>query len=108
MDNGYYFKRRQRAYLINHYRYDVNTRPENYFFSLLLMFKPWRKIEDLKNGCDTYAESFHKVKLHLVEALQYHEKLEELQKAFETAKQLLQEHLDNLKKQNMSHRCSKY
>jgi len=64
------------------------------------MFKPWRKIEDLKNGCDTYAKSFHKVKLHLAEALQYHKKLEELQKAFETAKQLLQEHLDNLEKQN--------
>jgi len=44
----------------------------------------------------------HKIKLHLTEALQYHEKLEELQKVFETAKQLLQEHLDNLKKQNMS------
>jgi len=70
--------------------------------SLLLMFKPWRKIEDLKNECDTYAESFHKIKLHLTKALQYHEKLEELQKAFETAKQLLQEHLNNLEKQNSS------
>jgi len=54
------------------------------------MFQPWRKIEELKNGCDNYAESFHKIKLHLVKALQYHEKMEELQKAFETAKQLLQ------------------
>jgi len=36
-----------------------------------------RKIEELKNGYDTYAASFHEVKLHLVEALQY-EKLEEL------------------------------
>jgi len=50
----------------------------------------------------SYAESFHKLKLHLAKALQYHETLEELQKAFETAKQLLQEHLDNVKKQNMS------
>jgi len=66
------------------------------------MFKPWRKIEALKNECDTYAESFHKVKLHLKKALQYHEKLEELLKAFETAKQLLQEHLKDLEKQNMS------
>jgi len=101
MDNGCYLKRQQRAYLINHYRYDINTRSKNYFFSLLFMFKPWRKIEDLKNRCDTYAESFHKVK-HFTEALQYHEKLEKLQKAFETAKQLLQQHLDNLEKQNMS------
>jgi len=50
MDNGYYVKRRQRGYLINHYRYDINTWPEKYFFSLLLMFQPWRKIEELKNG----------------------------------------------------------
>jgi len=46
------------------------------------MFQPWRKIEELKNGYDTYAASFHEVKLHLAEALQYHENLEELQKAF--------------------------
>ncbi|XP_029161301.1 uncharacterized protein LOC114933034 [Nylanderia fulva] len=34
-------------------------------------------------------------KLHLKEALQYHERLEELQKAFETAKQLVQQCLDD-------------
>jgi len=102
MDNGYYLKQRKREYLINHYRYDVNTWPEKYFFSLLLMFQPWWKIEELKNGYDTYAASFHEVKLHLAEALQYHEKLEELQKAFENAKQLLQEYLDDLGKQHVS------
>ena len=63
---------------------------EKYFFSLLLIFnsyiKPWRKIQDLKNGYDTYAESFHNDKLHLEEALKYDEKLEELKNAFETAK----------------------
>jgi len=95
IDNGKYLKRRQRGYLIDHYKVNVNTQPENYFFSLLLMFKPWRKLEDLRNGDDTYAESFHKEKLHLVEALRYHEKLEELQKAFETAKQLVQQCLDD-------------
>jgi len=62
--------------IINH-RYDVNTWPEKYFFLLLLMFQPWRKIEELKNGYDTYAASFHEVKLHLAKTLQY-EKLEEL------------------------------
>ena len=40
INNGYYLKRRQRECLINHYRYDVNTQPEKYFFSLFLMFKP--------------------------------------------------------------------
>jgi len=42
------------------------------------MFKSWRKLEDLRDNCDTYAKSFHKVKLHFTKALQYHEKLEEL------------------------------
>jgi len=101
IDNDKYLKRRQRGYLINHYKFNVDTQPENYFFSLLLMFKPWRKLEDLKNGEDTYAESFQKEKLHLVEALRYHEKLEELQKVFETAKQLVQQCLDDdLQKQS--------
>jgi len=82
IDGDYYPKRRQRGHLINHYKYNVNAQPEKYFFSLLLMFQPWRKLEALRNECDTYAESFHKIKLHHVEALQYHEKLEELRKAF--------------------------
>ncbi|KAL6418255.1 hypothetical protein ACFW04_012241 [Cataglyphis niger] len=91
-----------RGYFINHYKYDVNTQPENYFFSLLLMFQPWRKLEDFINECDTYAELFHKVKLHLVEALQYHERLKKLQKAFETAKELIQQCLDDdLQKQQL-------
>ncbi|XP_018361467.1 PREDICTED: uncharacterized protein LOC108760158 [Trachymyrmex cornetzi] len=102
MSNGYYLKRRQRECLINHYRYDVNTQPENYFFSLLLMFKPWRKIQDLKNGYDTYAESFHNNELYLEKALEYHEKSEESKNALEIAKQLLQQHLDDLEKQNTS------
>jgi len=102
MDNGYYLKRRKQGYLINHYKYDVNTWPEKYFFLLLLMFQPWRKIEELQNGYDTYIASFHKVKLHLVETLQYHEKLKELQKTFENATQLLQEYLDDLEKQHVS------
>jgi len=85
IDNNHYLKRRQRGCLINHYKYNVNNRPEEYFFSLLLMFKPWRKLEDLLDNCDTYAESFYEVKLHFTKTLQYHEKLEKLKKSFETA-----------------------
>jgi len=39
IDNNHCIKRRQHRCLINHYRYNVN-KPENYFFSSLLMFKP--------------------------------------------------------------------
>jgi len=97
IDKNHYLKRRQRGCLINHYKYNVNTRPEEYFFSLLLMFKPWRNLGELKN-CDTYAQSFQEVKLHLTEALQYHEKVQELQKAFETAKELVQQIDEELQK----------
>jgi len=58
-----------------------------------------RKIKELKNGYNTYTASFHQIKLHF-EALQYHEKLEK--KAFESAKQLLQEYLNDLEKQRVS------
>lgn len=35
INNGYYLKRRQRGYLINHYKYDINAQSENYFYSCL-------------------------------------------------------------------------
>jgi len=63
----------------------------SFFFYYFSYFNHGEK-EEVKNGCDTYAKSFHMV--HLVKALQYHEKMEELQKAFKIAKQLLQQHVD--------------
>ncbi|XP_070518832.1 ATP-dependent DNA helicase PIF1-like [Cardiocondyla obscurior] len=62
IDSKHFLKRRRCACLINHYKYNVETQSEDYFFSLLLMFKPWRNLDDLKNNCDTYAEAFEKAK----------------------------------------------
>ncbi|XP_071574634.1 uncharacterized protein [Temnothorax nylanderi] len=53
-------------------------------------------------AADTLLESFHKGKLDLEKALDYREKSEEFQKAFETAKQLVQQRLDDLEKQHES------
>ncbi|KAL6419330.1 hypothetical protein ACFW04_013914 [Cataglyphis niger] len=64
IDNHYPHRPNKLENMVNHYRYDVNTQSENYFFSLLLMFQSWQKL-DLRNECNTYAESFHKIKLHL-------------------------------------------
>jgi len=36
MDNDYYLKRQQCAYLINYYRYDVNTGPKIISFRYFL------------------------------------------------------------------------
>lgn len=68
-----YLKRRTRGYLINHYRYNVSTHPENYFYSLLLLFQPWRDTEELKNGYETYTESFQYQQTMLDQATDYHE-----------------------------------
>jgi len=46
---------------------------------------------------DTYAESFHKIKLHLVKA-----KNRRIEKTFEDAKQLLQQRLEEIEKPNVS------
>ena len=66
------------------------------------MFQPWRKLEDLKNGCYTYTESFDKIKSDLTEILEYHEKLEEYKKAFEAVKELVEQNLDEAQKKQES------
>lgn len=54
-----YLRKRKTPYLINHYNYNVNTMPENYYHSLLLLFKPWRRNEDLlPPNVETYEEAF--------------------------------------------------
>lgn len=45
---------RQNPYLINHSKFNQSFQkkkePGSYYHSLLLLFKPWREIEDLKCG----------------------------------------------------------
>jgi len=41
-----YLTKRKRGYLINHCKYNVHTQPERYYFSLLLLFQPWRDISE--------------------------------------------------------------
>ncbi|XP_014299180.2 uncharacterized protein LOC103578710 [Microplitis demolitor] len=85
-----YLKRRLRGYLINHYRYNVANQPENYFYSLLLLFQPWRDTEELKNGFNTYTESF-KFQQHMLEqANLYHEYNEDFQKGLDYIKNVIE------------------
>ena len=44
---GGFLKKRERPYLINHYKYSVSEEPEKYYYALLLLFKPWRDCESL-------------------------------------------------------------
>ncbi|XP_074111642.1 uncharacterized protein LOC141535587 [Cotesia typhae] len=77
---GLFLKKRLRGYLINHFRYNIANRPEDYFYSLLLLFQPWRNTDELKNGFETYTESFTHQQYMLQQANDYHEYNEEIEK----------------------------
>ena len=83
-DNDYYeigkklyLKKRKRAYLINHYRYNVDLELEKYYFALLLLFKRWRDICELKREANDYRTEFLTVQSQLKMATEYHEQLQE-------------------------------
>ncbi|CAK1598246.1 unnamed protein product [Parnassius mnemosyne] len=81
-----FLKRRSRSYLLNHYRYNVANQPENYFFSLLLLFQPWRDTDELKNGYQSYTESFMNQQSMLEQIKEYHEYNEDFQKELDYIK----------------------
>ena len=100
-DRNIFLKKRKRACLVNHYKYKVNINREKYYYSLLLLFKPWRNFEDLKNGYATYAESFESLENTLPEAIKkYQDKLTEIEKAFEIAKDLVQDKIKECEEEN--------
>lgn len=90
LGDSLYIKKRKRGYLINHYKYKADTQPEYYYFSLLLLFHPWRDTNELKNGCDTFAEAFLSLNSELTEALQYHERITEILKALDNVKEQIE------------------
>ncbi|MGH0119492.1 UNVERIFIED_CONTAM: hypothetical protein FKN15_007693 [Acipenser sinensis] len=50
-----YLKKRTKSYLINHYCYSVHDSPQSYFYTILLLFKPWRLTDELlPEGCSSY------------------------------------------------------
>ncbi|XP_026826365.1 uncharacterized protein LOC113562157 [Ooceraea biroi] len=100
-----YLRKRKRGYLINHYEYNVHTQPERYYFSLLLLFQPWRDISELKNECDRYAETFSLVQFKLKDALQYHEKITVIQQGIDNIKELIQEKISEIRKDEEENYC---
>ena len=59
---GGFLKKRQQPYLINHYKYSANEEPEKYYYSLLLLFKPWRDCKTLVSAGQTCSEAFQAFK----------------------------------------------
>ena len=76
---GGFLKKRQRPYLINHYRYSINEEPEKYYYSLLLLFKPWRDCEILMGTNETYTIAFNTFKAESTDAVNYHNRLQQHQ-----------------------------
>ena len=44
---GHFLKKRSHPYLVNHFRYNPNQDAEKYFYSILLLFKPWRQCDSV-------------------------------------------------------------
>ena len=69
------------AYLLKHFKYNPEQEPEKYFFSMLLLFKPWRESHSLKGDNSSYTEAFNNCKQELMDGNEYHEQLTRLQEA---------------------------
>lgn len=78
-----FLRMRKNPYLINHFRFNVRKEPESYYHSLLLLFLPWLFLDDLKCGMDTYENAFLSCNEDLIHLMQYHEKLQEIERARE-------------------------
>ena len=59
------------------------------------IFKPWRKTDELKNGFNTYAETFLSLEAQLTEAVQYHERMTDMQEARDHIKQEIEKNVLN-------------
>ncbi|XP_031785938.1 uncharacterized protein LOC116417348 [Nasonia vitripennis] len=94
MSNGLYCKKRKKPYLINHYQFNPNNQLEAYYHALLLLFKPWRDLDELKGSDGTYCESFKKQQHELAQAMKYHDKCTIIQEAMDNMNKLIQNQLE--------------
>ena len=92
---GGFLKKRQRCYLVNHYKYNAEQEPEKYYYSLLLLFKPWRNSESLMGESESYLLEFEKCKDDLIGAVDYHNRLQKMQRS----DQAVREQIDKRRKE---------
>ena len=88
---GRYLKKRQKPYLLNFFKYSPEQEPEKYFYSMLLLFKPWRASDSLMGDKTTYTESFNSCKDELIEFTKYQEQLSQLLEADTKVRELIGE-----------------
>lgn len=86
-----YLKERDRPYLIKHPKYNLQLEPEKYFHSLLMLFKLWRDETELLEGFITYFEAFLHFRDVIESVVNYHERLQYLQKSKDDLNTLIDE-----------------
>ncbi|KAG5338559.1 PIF1 helicase, partial [Acromyrmex heyeri] len=64
-DSDSIVKKRKKCYLINHYRFNVKTESKKYFYSLLLLFKSWKDLSEIR---DTLDQNIHLKKATAISA----------------------------------------
>ena len=70
-----HIRKRSKPALISHMRYDKMLQPENYYRNLLLLFKPWRKREDVLQSYNTFSESFIEEAKNNTQLREYEQKI---------------------------------
>ena len=96
-----YLKKRTRPYLVNHYRYNPNQDAEKYFYSILLLFKPWRQCDSLLGDDSNYMDAFNACKDSLLDGLKYHAQLSRLQEADTTVRELISKRREQMEAEDM-------
>ena len=81
--------------LVNHYKFKLHEQPEQYFYALLLLFKPWRNTTELKADFNTYTEAFLHMQSSLPDASEYHRKITNQELHLDEMKKLIEE--ENIK-----------
>ena len=84
------YRKRSKPYLANHRLYDPNkeSQREDYFYSLLLLFVPFRDEAELVNEGETAKQAFSHASSADSGIHVHHEKLEQMLKAQEKVKHI--------------------
>ena len=96
-----FLKQRSHPYLVNHFRYNPNQDAEKYFYSILLLFKPWRQCDSLFGDHSTYMDAFNACKDSLIDGLKYHAQLSRLQEADTNVRELISNRQEEMEAEDM-------
>ena len=96
-----FLKKRSHAYLVNHFQYNPNQDAEKYFYSILLLFKPWRQCDSLLGDHSTYMDAFSACKDSLLDGLKYHAQLSRLREADANVRELINNRREEMEAEDM-------